>query len=286
MPIQPNRLKNLQEGNIVHSINTITRIGEVGLKSVVFESLFTTAITKVPEQFKYGQHCLERYSKEANRLYGRIGLTPPSLEAFEAEGTDLQKLTNQFEEMSEEELDPQFVIAKTNLSLHEIERLYTNLREDTSIPDNPLRQDEKYDGIYISPIVWRHWRAHQPKPPLGVAGVTTASSYWTLRIIPSGKKAPIPNPGYTGRWKHSVAHPTINEYVINQASLIQSGRPLMDSSDPPTQTWLADTCIPLPSIPRILQPTIGGYGSGFVTICNNSFQGSDHRTILPRPARW
>lgn len=177
-------------------------------------------------------------------VYDHISLTVPSPEQLAESGVDFARLSSEYERMTDEGLQPEIVIAPQNLSLDNAKALYSALRQNSAIPNNPLKRQDDGDGLWVSDDVASVWNAlvsdeaNQPqlpdgtKPPFYLDGLRHA---WMIRLIPGTDRPTDTNVDHT---TNDAVHPTIAEYLTLQATRIQSGETPVDSN---TYTWLNGT---------------------------------------------
>ncbi len=173
------------------------------------------------------------------KLFARIGLTPPTAEELTGSGIDLSHLADVYETMQANSLEPRIVLSPTTLSIDQAKDLFNDLTSDKTIPNNPLQQREDGNGLFINPDVTKHW-SELTSPDLLPNDLPIHTSAdgtsWSIRIIPG-----TPEPTHTNIAHNNPAYPdkpTITEYLSLQANLIQEGQQPIDAG---FYTWLQGT---------------------------------------------
>ena len=178
---------------------------------------------------------------QVEHLFERISLLPPDPEQFDAAGVNFAHLAAEYERMEDEGLAPEIVIAPQNLSLEEAKRLYADLSDDTTIPNNPLQRQSDGNGLYINDSVADAWDALVSSAPQSADGtepphhLDSGGYAWTIRLIPDTTEPTDTDVDHT---TNDAIHPTMSEYLTLQATSIQAGRTPIDGS---TYTWLNGT---------------------------------------------
>jgi hypothetical protein len=198
---------------------------------------------EMPENFS--DKLIDTY-QTTEKLFARIGLVPPPFDVMTLAkaGIDPLHLGNEYNRMHQEGRQPELVLSPLLLA-QQWRNIYTALTADTTIPNNPLKEQDDGHGLYINDEVNAAWDDLNFIPG-GVPVINTdtiAAAPWTLRVIPGTPKPTQTNIDHNGNYKDgtqlpNVAHPTVNEYLTLQATLIQNGEPPIDAQ---TWSWLDGT---------------------------------------------
>jgi hypothetical protein len=258
LPLTPDQLAAYQAGqpeettaDAVALNHEITRaLGGVGLplETTLSRMGESTPVTtgefgELPGDFR--DKLTDTY-QTTEKLFARIGLVPPPFDVMTLAkaGIDPLHLGNEYNRMHQEGRQPELVLSPLMTS-SQWRNVYRRLTADTAIPNNPLKEQDDGHGLYINDEVNAAWDDLNFIPG-GVPVINTdtiAAAPWTLRVIPGTPKPTQTNIDHDGNYKDgtqlpNVAHPTVNEYLTLQATLIQNGEPPIDAQ---TWSWLDGT---------------------------------------------
>lgn len=180
----------------------------------------------------------------AGKLYARIELTAPTIPHLISKGVDFTHLASAYEAKEREFITPELVLAPLELPLTLAKELFSRLRKDASIPDNPLRIDGDDDGLVVAHQLTRNWGHMAGSAALPTACFVTGKNefdIWSLRIVPGSPHPPVEDVDYQGVDDQGILvsqpdHPTVVEYLMLQALRVQEGHKLADRGE--RGTWL------------------------------------------------
>jgi hypothetical protein len=168
----------------------------------------------------------------------------PDLQQFLDVGVDLIKLTDDYLEMQDNNLEPIIVIAPT---LHASEQInvFNNLtKQGSAIPNNPLRK-RSYNiiGIALTDSIEAHADAifeqelDRTKSNLNIHSVTGATDQttWSISIVPGTEEPQHMNTPHAANRGNHISFST---YLAMQAELIQQGKSPIDQYN---LVWLEET---------------------------------------------
>jgi hypothetical protein len=176
----------------------------------------------------------------------------PTPEDMAASGVDHVWLADEYKRMEIEGLQPRFILAPYGLGLgntdsgHGWRRGFSKARQDTSIPNNPLKQQYDGDGLWINNDAAANWHVFDKAPEITTTpGAATLPIYetttpdgvtvqWTLRLIPGTPKPQHLNVSYEEATAQGVTHQAVPEMLTDKlTAIIQGGEP----SDKNTWAW-------------------------------------------------
>lgn len=187
----------------------------------------------------------ERSIADAADVGQRIGLTAPTISDLIAAKVDFVDLASWYQQEENARNRPELVLAPAVLPITEARALFSQLRQDTTIPNNPLKERDGVDALDIAPVVeavWPRLWVQMVAPEVNLVA-SAANEGWSLRIVSAANIPPHPNLRHDGRDKDGfpqvipVNHMTVPEYLMLQAILIQSGCAPIDTLG--WSTWLA-----------------------------------------------
>lgn len=180
----------------------------------------------------------------AEKLYARIELTTPTIPHLISKGVDFTHLASIYEAKEREFNTPELVLVPLEMPLVMVQRLFSRLRKDTSIPNNPLRIDGDDDGLVVAhqlKINWGYMAGLTALPNACIIAGKNEFDIWSLRIVPGSPHPPVEDVDYEGVDDQGILvsspdHPTVVEYLMLQALRVQEGNKLVDRGD--RGTWL------------------------------------------------
>lgn len=189
----------------------------------------------------------EQSIADAAAVSRRIGFIAPTVEEL-GQVVDFASLAESYRLEEEARNMPQLVLAPANLSVAQAKELFSHLRQDATIPNNPLEVRDDHDGLVISPLVERRWPtlwAQITAPDSHLFALAGSEEAWSFRMISSTQTPRTVDVTHDGQDSNGfpvilpINHPTVSEYLMLQAMLIQSGHTPIDSSAWRFRTWLA-----------------------------------------------
>ncbi len=232
----------------------------------------------------------EHFLSSTERLFARIGITPPDVDTIVNSGIDFVYLGHEYQHMKTEGLEPRLVLAPYGLTVDHWKELYKKLEDDpivNPIPASGKEEDKRIrdGGLHIDnrvAINWTELAMQIPKATLAIKSPISNASHptnlWTLRLIPATDRPQILGTSHNQYAPVIVQHTTIPEYLSLQASLLQDCQALVD---PHTWSWLDGTYNGGTTAPG------GGWSSagGWVNVgwCKTD---DKHDELGTRPPRW
>ena len=181
----------------------------------------------------------------AGRMVGYVGISAPTPENMASRGTDHLYLQGEWEQMKVDGLDPHIILAPHGLGLegeHGWKKMYAEAIADTTIPNNPLKQQPDGDGLWVNDNAAANWHAFDKAPEitttpdavtLPIYETTAPDSttvQWTLRIIPGTPKPQHLDINYKDTVAQGITHQTVSEMLTDKLTAIMQGKEPSDAS--------------------------------------------------------
>ena len=272
MPLHPHLLDHLRAANHAPSPETLRRLGEAGTATGLSDVLAADieAYDATPEGKAWTEAAkgagLERVTnlEIRERIEKSYELTTkmareyldldeiPTPEDMAASGVDHAWLADEYKRMEVEGLQPRFILAPHGLGLgntdsgHGWRRGFSKVRQDISIPNNPLKQQPDGDGLWVNDDAAVNWHVFDKAPEITtMPGAATLPIYettapdgatvqWTLRLIPGAPQPQHLNVSYEEATAQGVAHQAISEMLTDKLTAIMQGE---EPSDKDTWAW-------------------------------------------------
>ncbi len=192
----------------------------------------------------------EHFLSSTERLFARIGITPPDVDTIVNSGIDFVYLGHEYQHMKTEGLEPRLVLAPYGLTVDHWKELYKKLEDDpivNPIPASGKEEDKRIrdGGLYIKPEITNNWIElgmqipdATPTIEAPISNASHPTNLWTLRLISATDTPQNLGVSHDQYIRAGEKYTTIPEYLSLQASLLQDYQPPIDQR---TWSWLDGT---------------------------------------------